>query len=109
LELLFATPALRALCLDELVASRSLDATAARRLRARLDDLDAAACLAVVAKLAGRLHRRGLDGHFALTVIDGIELVIAPADDPLPYGDDGEVRLDKVTRVKVISIGRPHA
>lgn len=109
MELLFATPALKALCLDELVASRSLDATAARRLRARLDDLDAAASFAVTAKLPGRLHRRAVDGHFALNLTDNVELVIAPADEPLPYGENGEVSLDKVTRVKVISIGRHHA
>jgi proteic killer suppression protein len=109
LELLFATPALKALCLDELVASRSLDATVARRLRARLDDLDAAACLAVTAKLPGRLHPHGTDGHFALNLTDNVELIIAPADEPLPCGEDGEVSLEKVTRVKVISIGRPHA
>ena len=109
MDLLFATPALKALCLDELVASHSLDATAARRLRARLDDLDAATCFAVTARLPGRLHPHGPDGHFALNLTDNVQLVIAPADDPLPCGENGEVSLDRVTRVKVISIGRRHA
>ncbi len=109
MKLLFATPAFQALCHDEQAASRSFDATVARRLRARLDDLDAAACFAVMANLPGRLRPHGPDGHFVLNLTEDTELVIAPADDPLPRGSDGKVSLGQVIHVRVISIRRTHA
>ncbi len=109
MKLLFATPDLRKLCNDDQAASESFDATVARRLRARLDDLDAATCFAVVAKLPGRLRPHGPDGRYALNLTETIELIIEPADEPLPRGMSGRVVLDQVTHVRVISIRRAHA
>jgi hypothetical protein len=38
-----------------------------------------------------------------------MELIIEPADEPLPRDKGGQVNLDLVTHVRVISIRRHHA
>jgi len=108
LDIIFASSAIRRLCHDEAVALRTLDVAVVRRLRTRLDDLSAAACLGYAAKLPGRFRALAADGQFAFNLIEGFHLVIAPADDPLPRSEDGTVNLDKVCIVRVISIGRTH-
>jgi proteic killer suppression protein len=108
LDILFASGALRRLCHDEAIALRTLDAAVVRHLRARLDDLSAAACLGYAAMLPGRFHALATDGQFAFNLAEGFKLILVPADEPLPRNADGSVNLDKVSAVTVISIGRPH-
>ena len=96
------------MCHDEAIALRTLDAAVVRRLRARLDDLSAAACLGYAAKLPGRFRALAADGQYAFNLAEGFQLVLAPADEPLPRYEDGSVNLDKVSIVTVISIGRMH-
>ena len=85
---------------------RALNPVVGRRLRSRLDDLSAAACLSHAAKLPGRFRAVNAEGHFAFSLAEGFQLVLAPADEPLPRHEDGTVNLDKVSSVRVISIGR---
>jgi hypothetical protein len=104
-NILFASDALSRQCHDGVIASRAFDASVARKLRTRLDDLHAAAHLGYAAFLPGRFRPLSRKGHFALSLSEGIQLVLAPADRPLPEHPDGSVDLDRVLSVTIISIG----
>jgi toxin HigB-1 len=108
LDILFASSAIRRLCHDEATALRTLDVAVVRRLRARLDDLSAAACLGYAAKLPGRFRALAAEGQFAFNLAEGFQLVLIPADEPLPCHEDGSVNLDKVSTIRLISIRRMH-
>ena len=111
LDILFSSEALRRLCHDDEIALRTLDPAVMRRLRARLDDLSAAASLAYAAKLPGRFHRltgRNPHSRFAIHLSSGFRLVIVPSVTPLPLCSDGSPDLDKITTITVISIGKVH-
>lgn len=97
------------MCHDDEIALRTLDPAVVRRLRARLDDLSAAASLAYAAKLPGRFRRlasRNPHLRFAIHLCSGFRLVIAPSVTPLPLHSNGSPDLDKVTTITVISIGK---
>ena len=83
-------------------------APGAKKLRARLADLDAAENLDQVR--VGRPH--WLKGDFAgclsLDLDGGRRLVIKPANNPLPVLPDGSVDRCQVTRVRVEYIGNYH-
>jgi toxin HigB-1 len=85
-------------------------APSARKLRARLDDLIAAANLGYVQKLPGRFH--GLSGRrtgqFALDLHGGCRLVIEPANAPLPSRPDGTLDFSRETTIEVVYVGDYH-
>jgi len=99
------------LCHDDEIALRTLDPAVVRRLRARLDDLSAAASLAYAPKLPGRFHcvaNRSPHSRFAIHLCSGFQLVVVPSVTPLPLHSDGSPDLDKITTITVISIGKAH-
>jgi proteic killer suppression protein len=109
-DIVFGSRELETLCHDDKLATRTLGAQSARKLRARLDDLAAAACLAVAPKLPGRFHSLTGDrkGQFAFHLQDGRRLVVEPANNPMPLRTDGSVDLIAVTAVRVVFIGDYH-
>lgn len=110
MDILFGSKELEKLCHDDKNAMRSLGAPCARKLRARLDDLSAAASLGHVVKLPGRFHAltRDRKGQFALHLQDGCRLVIEPIGNPLPCRADGSLNLEKITTVRVVYVGDYH-
>lgn len=96
------------MCHDDEIALRTLEPAVVRRLRARLDDLSAAATLSYAAKLPGRFQALARDGHFALQLQAGVHLVIAPAERPIPRNADGSLKLDQISVITIISIGKDH-
>ena len=110
MDILFESRKLKALCHDDSLATRTLGALSARKLRVRLDDLVASASLAVSTKLPGRFHALTGDrkGQFAFQLQGGCRLVIEPANNPLPRVSDGSLDLSKITAVRVVFIGDYH-
>jgi toxin HigB-1 len=110
LDILFASRKLEQLCHDEKLATRTLGAHSARKLRARLDDLIAAANLDYMRKLPGRFHGLSKEraGKFAIDLHGGCRLVLEPANSPLPKRLDGALDLTKVTTIEVVEIGDYH-
>ena len=98
------------MCHDDKLATRTLGAASARKLRARLDDLIAAANLDYARKLPGRFHPLSGDraGQFALDLQGGCRLVVSPANVPLPSRPDGSLDLSKVTTINVVYVGDYH-
>ena len=111
MDIIFASKKLeQQLCHDDKLATRTLGAPCARKLRARLDDLIAAANLSYAPKLSGRFHGLSEDraGQFALDLHGGCRLVIEPGNEPLPSRPDGALDLSKVTTIKVVYVGDYH-
>lgn len=110
MDILFASKDLERLCHDDKVAARALGADSARKLRTRLDDLNAAASLSYAHKLPGRFHALTGDrkAQFAFHLQGGCRLVIEPASNPLPTRANGSLDLEKVTVVRVVFVGDYH-
>jgi proteic killer suppression protein len=110
LDILFASKKLEKLCHDDNLASRTLGASSARKLHARLDDVIAAANLDYMRKLPGHFHALSKEraGQFAIEVHGGCRLVLEPADEPLPKRSDGTLNLSKVTTINVVYVGDYH-
>ncbi len=108
MEIQFKDKKIRDLCEKRTVAEKKLGADCARKLRARLDDLDSAT--AVAGLIAGNPHPLKGDraGQFALDLAGGWRLVFAPANDPCPRRLDGAIDWTAVTLVCIEYIGDYH-
>ncbi|NLC09381.1 MAG: killer suppression protein HigA [Gammaproteobacteria bacterium] len=108
MKILFANKKVRELCEQQRVAERKLGAACARKLRARLSDLEAAS--RVTDLVVGNPHPLTGDRHgqFALNLSGGWRLVFSPANDPCPTKDDGGIDWAQVTIVSIEFIGDYH-
>lgn len=108
MEIGFKDRKLRELCEKQAVARRKLGDACARKLHARLADLEAAE--AVTDLVAGNPHplKRDRAGQFALDLAGGYRLVFAPANDPTPRKPDASIDWSQVTIVCVEFIGDYH-
>jgi proteic killer suppression protein len=108
MEIDFKDKKLRELCEQRVAMERKLGAACARKLRSRLADIQAAACVADLT--AGRPHplRGERTGQFALDLEGGTRLVFDPDQDPIPCRDDGGIDWSRVTSIRIIYIGDYH-
>ena len=104
----FKDKTLKALCEQEKLAQRKLGKQMARKLKARLGDLDAAS--SVTALPAGHPHPLTGDraGQYALDLVQPERLVFEPDHEPVPRTKDGGIDWSQVTRVRIIWIGDYH-
>jgi proteic killer suppression protein len=105
----FADKRLERLCSEEREATRTLGAPGARKLRARLADLAAAA--RVTDLVAGRPHALKGDrlGQFAVDLDAGRRLTFESSHDTLPRTPDGGIDWRQVTAVRIAYVGNYHA
>ena len=108
MDIHFKDKKLRGLCEVRALAERKLGPDCARKLRSRLSDLEAAAC--VTDLQTGRPHALTGDrtGQFALNLAAGRRLVFAPAQDASPHHADGGVDWSRVHAVRIEFIGDYH-
>lgn len=108
MEIRFKDKKVRELCEKQRVAQRELGDACARKLRARLDDLEAASSVRDL--VAGNPHPLKGDrkGQFALNLAGGYRLVFAPANDPCPTHDDQSIDWSQVTIIRIEFIGDYH-
>lgn len=104
----FKDKKIRELCEKKAVAEKKLGTDCARKLRARLDDLDAAT--RVTDLTAGRPHPLKGDraGQFAVDLAGGWRLVFIPDHDPCPRQKDGSIDWSAVTIICIDYIGDYH-
>lgn len=104
----FKDKKIREICEKKAVAEKKLGADCARKLRVRLDDLDAA--IRVTDLTAGRPHPLKGDraGQFAVDLAGGRRLVFAPDHDPCPRHHDGSIDWSAVTIICIEYIGDYH-
>jgi toxin HigB-1 len=108
MEVRFGDKKVRELCEKRATAERKLGSDCARKLRARLADLEAAG--RVTDLVAGNPHPLKGDraGQFALDLAGGWRLVFAPGNDPCPRNPDGSIAWSAVTIVCIEYIGDYH-
>jgi proteic killer suppression protein len=103
IALVFADLRIRELCERQKLAESKIGIQAARRLRARLADIQAARSMADVT--AGRPeHPRGSD-RISFLLHPPYRLVLEPANEPIPRKKGGDVQWSKVDSVRVIYVG----
>ena len=102
----FGNAGLRKLCSSEKNMRKEYGPQLVKKLQQRLADLEAAASMAEVAYLPGRLHELtgARKGQFAMDLAHPMRLVFAPAGDPVPRKSDGGIDLGAVTAVCVLGI-----
>ena len=98
----------RELCEKQAVAVKELGSLCARKLRSRLDDLDAAERISDL--IAGNPHplKGKRLGQLALDLTGGFRLVFKSANDPIPRYVDGGIDWTQVTIVCIEFIGDYH-
>ncbi len=82
----------------------------ARRVRQRLDDLQAAENLAMMRSLPGRCHelKGNRKGQFALDLVHPYRLIFEPDHQPVPSKEDGGINWTAVTAIHIIAVEDYH-
>lgn len=108
MEIHFKDKKIRELCEKRSAAEKKLGAVCAHKLRARLDDLNAAS--RVTELVAGNPHplKGDRQGQFALNLTGGWRLVFAPKHDPCPVKEDLSIDWSQVTIITIEYIGDYH-
>ena len=108
MDVRFRNRKLRELCEIRMRAERRLGPDSARKLRARVSDPEAAACVAELH--AGRPH--ALTGtrrdQLALDLGGGLRMVLSPDQEPCPRHADGGIDWSRVTVIRIESIEDYH-
>jgi toxin HigB-1 len=108
MEITFANRKLQELCEQERIAQKKLGLPCARKLKARLFNLET---VDVVTDLGvGRPHalERDREGEYALDLEGAKRIVFESANEPIPYRENGRVEWSKVTQVRIVFIGDYH-
>lgn len=100
---------LRKICADNREAVRSLGQNSAKKLQARLSDIEAALNVQNLPPV-GNPHPLVGDrqGEFSIGLAGGKRLVFKPNHDPIPKKDDGGINWALVTSVTIVFIGDYH-
>jgi proteic killer suppression protein len=108
MEIRFRDKRLRELCEQSALAEKRLGAACARKLKLRLQALEAVTC--VTKLVAGNPHPLKGDraGQFALDLAGGRRLVFGPDHEPCPTHPDGGIDWSCVTRICIEFIGDYH-
>lgn len=108
MKIRFGNRKLRELCEKRARAERRLGPASARKLRTRLSDLEAAACVAELR--AGRPHplAGARKDRIALDLSGGLRLVLSADQEPCPRHADGGVDWSRVTAIRIESIEDYH-
>ena len=108
MEILFENSRVKKICEQQKEAERKLGSLCAKKLRARISDLESAS--RVTDLVAGNPHplKGDRDGQFALNLHGGYRLVFSPSNDPCPTKPDGGIDWGRVTIICIGFIGDYH-
>ena len=79
------------MCHDKRLATKAYGPESAKKLKSRLDDLDAAHCMDVMRTLPGHWEELKHDraGQFSARLHGGLRLIVKPQKQPPPTKPDG--------------------
>ncbi len=108
----FRTNKLRKMCdPSEKVHEKNFSDEMSRRLQQRLLELKAADSLSHIPNTPPpRCHELSgkLKGAFSVDLIHPFRLIFIPANEPIPFKEDGGLDLTKITEIEIIDIIDPH-
>ena len=106
----FKTPKLETILNDHqrLVAEYGLPQ--AKVIERRMSQLEAASCLHDLWNAPGRWHELSANrkGTLSASLRDPYRLIFEPADDPVPYLEDGGLDWKRVTAVRILAVGEDY-
>lgn len=110
MEIQFSSDRLRDECNDAKALTRLYGKQGAKRLRQRLDDLDAAVNLETMRSLPGKCHEltSNRKGQLAMTVVGAKRLIFEPVDPEAARKLDGGLDWARVTAVRILSVEDYH-
>ncbi len=110
MKILFKTEKLQRRCNSLAEATKKWGPVSAKRLKQRLDDMNAAVCLADTRSLPGRYHPLEGDraGQWSARLEGPLRLVFEPADEPLPQLEDDSLNTAAVTVVRILEVRDYH-
>jgi plasmid maintenance system killer protein len=110
LKITFANKKLEKACQKHSLLVKKHGAIRARKLRQRLDDLEAADSLALMRHLPGRCHQLtgNRAGQFALDLDHPYRLIFGPDHNPIPRKEDDGIDWTAVTAVCIIAVEDYH-
>lgn len=106
MDIEFASTKLAKQMNDDKSLAKAFGSKQARRIRTRLDDLEAAADLEEMRGLAGHCHELtgDRDGQLAIDLIHPYRLIFEPSEDPAPEKDDGGLDWSDVKGVRILEV-----
>jgi plasmid maintenance system killer protein len=109
-DIAFANEKLEKLCNSTKALTKAFGKDSAKKIRRRLDDMNAASELEVCHKLPGGYHelKGGRRGQISCVAGGGLRLIFKPASNPPPVKPDGGLDWFKVTAVIVLEITDYH-
>lgn len=110
-QIFFGTRKMEKICSHQREMVKQLGAARAKKLKQRMMELNAADTLADVSHLPPpRCHELTGDraGQFSVDLVHPYRLLFIPANDPVPYCEDGGVDREQVTEVEIIEIVDTH-
>jgi len=110
LDILFSSKKFNKECNDQRLLIKRQGQRRARRIRARLDDLRAAANLDTMRFLPGRCHELKGDrsGQLSLDLDHPYRLIFEPANQPVPTKPDGGLDWKAITAIRIIGVEDTH-
>ena len=110
MNITFASQTLEDECNNERLLRRKHGNDRAKRIRRRLDDLQAAATLEDMRNLPGRCHElRGTrSGELSLDLDHPYRLVFEPSDNPVPRKPDGGLDWPAIRNIRIIGVIDTH-
>lgn len=104
MDIAFLNKPIRKICENQDVALEHYGEFVAKRLKRRLADIHAAKHLNQLAMLIPGLLETISNGIFTMQISDNCQLLFQPNHTRLPYLPTGQIDLDKVSYIKIISI-----
>jgi proteic killer suppression protein len=107
----FHTSKLQKQCSSKREAIRKFGPERARKLMQRLQELEAAECLADIARVPPpRCHELKEDrkGQLSVDLQHPYRLLFIPANDPVPQTAEGGLDWEKVTEIEIVEIEDTH-
>ena len=108
MNIVFADDDLKKVCEDERRMTRTLGREGAKKLKARLADLEAAQVVTDVKRGNPHPLKGDRKGHFSLRLHGGYRLILECADQPPPQFPDGATDWSKVRGVRLLNIEDYH-
>ncbi|MHB1125183.1 MAG: type II toxin-antitoxin system RelE/ParE family toxin [Ramlibacter sp.] len=91
---------------DSRRVTKAFGAEAAKKLKSRLDDLDAAQSMEVMRHLPGHWEelRKDRAGQFSVRLHGGLRLIVRPQKDPPPTKADGGLDWSAIDSIYIIEV-----